>query len=39
MKKLIYGLVLVLIVGVVTMRIIDNNTAPNLGVSKGSLHL
>lgn len=37
MKKYVYLLILVLLVGVVTMRVIENNTAPKLGVQSGQL--
>ena len=37
MKKLVYIIILVLITGVVTMRVIENNTAPKLGVVNGEL--
>jgi uncharacterized protein (DUF1499 family) len=37
MKKMIYVIILILIVGVVTMRVIENNTAPKLGVQNGQL--
>lgn len=37
MKKFIYLIIVILVVGVVTMRVIENNTAPKLGVQNGEL--
>lgn len=37
MKKVIYLLIFFILAGVVTMRVIENNTAPKLGVQNGEL--
>ena len=37
MKKTVLVLILILLVGVVSMRVIENNTAPKLGVSSAQL--
>lgn len=37
MKKIIWTLVAVMAIGVVSMRVIENNTAPKLGVIEGQL--